>query len=72
MEQPGRQDEGGKGFFTPPCHKTAQERTKSRRIPRPERRCCNGTTAMFANLIQKFRRWIGYRPERRYMRGGAR
>jgi uncharacterized protein YjiS (DUF1127 family) len=26
---------------------------------------------MFANLIQKFRRWIGYRPERRYMRGGA-
>jgi len=24
---------------------------------------------MFAFLIYKFRRWIGYRPERRYMRG---
>jgi uncharacterized protein YjiS (DUF1127 family) len=30
------------------------------------------SAAMFAALIQKFRRWIGYRPERRYMRGGAR
>lgn len=26
-------------------------------------------SAMFASLIHKFRRWIGYRPERRYMRG---
>jgi len=26
---------------------------------------------MFASLIHKFRRWIGYRPERRYMRGKA-
>jgi len=24
---------------------------------------------MLASLIQKFRLWIGYRPERRYMRG---
>jgi hypothetical protein len=30
------------------------------------------SAAMFAALMQKFRRWIGYRPERRYMRGGAR
>lgn len=28
--------------------------------------------AFFRKLGQKFRRWIGYRPERRYMRGGAR
>lgn len=72
MEQPGPEDEGGKVFFTPPCHKTAQERTQSRRITRPERRCSQGTPAMFAKLIEKFRRWIGYRPERRYMRGGTR
>jgi hypothetical protein len=72
MEQPGGQDEGGKGIFTPPCHKTAQERTNSRRTLRPERRSCKGPHAMFAHLIQKFRRWIGYRPERRYMRGGTR
>jgi len=26
---------------------------------------------MFASLIHKLRRWIGYRPERRYMRGKA-
>jgi len=26
---------------------------------------------MFANLLQQLRRWIGYRPERRYMRGGS-
>ncbi|MBX9752060.1 MAG: hypothetical protein K5Q68_20905 [Roseococcus sp.] len=72
MEQPAPKDEGGKVFFTLACHKTAQERTQSRRIPLPERRCCNGTHAMLARLIEKFRRWIGYRPERRYMRGGAR
>lgn len=28
--------------------------------------------AFLTKLGQKFRRWIGYRPERRYMRGGAR
>jgi hypothetical protein len=61
-----------KHLFTQPCHKTAQERTKSRRIPRPERRRFIGTYAMFATLVQKLRRWIGYRPERRYMRGSAR
>ena len=72
MPQTGRQDEGGKGFFTQPCHKTAQERTQSRRMPRPERRCLQGPPAMFATLMQRFRRWIGYRPERRYMRGGTR
>ena len=27
---------------------------------------------MFAFLVHKFRRWIGYRPERRYMRGSVR
>ncbi len=68
----GPEGEREKAFFTRPCHKSAQERTKSRRILRPERRCSTGTPAMFALLIDKFRRWIGYRPERRYMRGGSR
>jgi len=26
---------------------------------------------MFASLFHKIRRWFGYRPERRYMRGKA-
>lgn len=27
---------------------------------------------MLARLADRLRRWLGYRPERRYMRGGAR
>jgi uncharacterized protein YjiS (DUF1127 family) len=26
---------------------------------------------MFARLAQRLRRWLRYRPERRYMRGGG-
>jgi hypothetical protein len=27
-------------------------------------------SAMFGSLLRRLRRWITYRPERRYMRGG--
>lgn len=69
MGQASPQDEGCNAFFTRPCHKSAPERAKSRRNHLPERRRIIGSPAMFAILMTKLRRWIGYRPERRYMRG---
>ena len=43
-------------------------------LPQPFGRLAllNRNAIMFATLINKLRRWIGYRPERRYMRGAIR
>jgi len=71
MEQKTRDREGG-GRATLSLRKRAMKLPQCRRICAPERRRSTRTPDMFARLLQQLRRWIGYRPERRYMRGGSR